>query len=117
MITLFVFLLTLFSANAPAGVPADNAELLAADKSFNKSDCTCKGIPLKGKVKVVSYGEDLTVQVVSYGANLSVQAVSYSPDNCGQWQFVDHGEDFTVKFVDYGEDFEIMFVERSPGVR
>ena len=63
------------------------------------------GIRLAGKVQVVSAFPDLRVQTVDY-----------FPDDIGQWQFVDYGEDFTVQFVDSFPDIRIQFVNSFPGV-
>jgi hypothetical protein len=120
MITLIILFSVLFSAETPdvsdSNVPAGNAELLAAHESFNKDDCTCKGIPLKGRVKVVEYGAHFEVKIVDYAPDLNVKAVSYGANNCGEWQFVDYGADFEIKFVDYGADFEIKYVDYAPGI-
>ncbi len=39
-----------------------------------------------------------------------------SPDDIGEWQFVDYGEDFTIQYVDSFPDIKIQFVEHWPGV-
>ena len=52
----------------------------------------------------------------SFFPDLRVQTVNYFPDNIGQWQFVDYGEDFTVQFVDSFPDIRIQFVNSFPGV-
>lgn len=77
---------------------------------------TSNGKILKGKVKIVSYGEDFKVRIVNYSEDLRVQRVDYSPNDCGKWQFVDYGEDLKIRFVDYSEDFQIRFVDYSPGM-
>ena len=79
-------------------------------------DCIYKETPLYGKVKVVSFNATFKVKIVSYNADLEVKTVEYAADDCGEWQFVDFGEDFTVQFVDFGEDFTIKFVDYNPGV-
>ncbi|WP_417092483.1 hypothetical protein [Megasphaera sp.] len=63
------------------------------------------GIRLAGKVRVVDSFPDLRVQTVDY-----------FPDDIGQWQFVDYGEDFTVQFVDSFPDIRIQFINSFPGV-
>ncbi|WP_255424260.1 hypothetical protein [Mitsuokella sp. AF21-1AC] len=39
-----------------------------------------------------------------------------SPDDIGEWQFVDYGEDFTIQYVDSFPDIKIQFVEHWPGI-
>ena len=120
MITLILFLSVLFSADVPdisgSNAPAGNAELLAADNSFNRSDCTCKGIPLKGKVKIVNSYADFKVKVEHNSwYDLKVKVVTHFPDGCGKWQFVDSYPDFTIQFVDSYYDFTIKFDDHFPG--
>lgn len=67
-------------------------------------------IPLYGRVKVVTYGETFKVAVVPIGEDLKVKTTKF-PQQCGDWQFVEMDEDFSVKFVEVGEDFTIRFVE------
>ena len=67
-------------------------------------------IPLYGKVKVVTCGETFKVAVVPIGEDLKVKTKQF-PSSCGEWQFVDIGEDFSVRFVEIGEYFTIIFVD------
>ena len=67
-------------------------------------------IPLYGKVKVVEYGETFKVTQVPIGEDLTVKTTKF-PSQCGEWEFVEMDEDFSVKFVDVGEDFTIRFAE------
>ena len=60
---------------------------------------------------------DLRVQVVGSFPDLRVKKVSHFPDAIGEWQFVEHGEDFTVQFVDHFPDLTIEYVDAFPGVR
>ena len=69
------------------------------------SSCTYKGVPLYGKVKIVSSFEDL-----------KVKTVTSFPDRCGRWQYVDSFEDFKIKFVDSFEDFSIKYVDSFEGL-
>ena len=78
-------------------------------------DCKCKGIPLKGKVKIVDHFADFDVQVVDHFPDLKVKKVDHFPDECGEWQYVDHFPDFTIRYVDHFPDFKIKFVEHFPG--
>ena len=56
------------------------------------------------------------VRVVDSFPDIKVKAVSSFPDDIGEWQFVDYGEDFTVQFVDSFPDIRIEFVDSFPGV-
>ncbi len=120
MITLFISLFVFFgsvgSEVLSPDVPTANADVLAVNNSnFNKEDCTCNGIPLKGKVKIVTSYADFEVKVVDSYADMKVKTVSSYPDNCGEWEFVDSYPDFTIKFVDSYPDFTIKFVDSYPG--
>ena len=88
-----------------------------ADGEVNKSDCTCKGIPLKGKVKIVNAFPDFKVKVVNAFPDIQVKTVNAFPDKCGEWQFVTSFPDFTVQFVDAFPDFTIKFVDAFPGTK
>ena len=74
------------------------------------------GIKLCGRVKVVENFPDLRVQVVGSFPDLRVKKVSHFPDAIGEWQFVEHGEDFTVQFVDHFPDLTIEYVDAFPGL-
>lgn len=80
-------------------------------------DGYCKGIRLCGRVKVVEHFADLKVEVVTSFPDLRVKKVGSFADQIGEWQFVDHGEDFTVQFVDSFPDLTIQYVDAFPGVR
>ena len=67
-------------------------------------------IILYGKVRIVDIGETFKVRVVGIGEDLKVTLKEF-PSSCGEWQFVEIGEDFSVRFVDIGEDFTIRFSE------
>ena len=56
------------------------------------------------------------MQVVNSFPDLRVKVVSSFPDDVGEWQFVDYGEDFTVQFVESFPDIKIQYVESFPGV-
>jgi hypothetical protein len=79
-------------------------------------DCKCKGKNLWGRVRVVSGFEDFAVRVVSGFPDLYVEKTR-SPRRCGEWEFVDAFEDFSIKFVDGFEDFAIEYVNGFPGMR
>ena len=76
----------------------------SSNKPIDKEKCSCEGIPLYGNVKVVDAFPDMNIKVVDY----------YST-RCGEWHFVDAGEDFSIQFVDYFEDFSIRYDESFPG--
>lgn len=79
-------------------------------------DCTYKGIPLYGKVKIVQNFEDFKVKRVDNFQDIKIKRVDNFPNSCGKWQFVDNFEDFKIKFVDNFEDFKIKFVDNFEGL-
>lgn len=86
-------------------------------KKIDKTNCTFHGIPLKGKVKVVTSFPDFKVKVVENFQDISIKVVNDFPDDCGEWQFVDNFPDFTIQYVENFEDVKIKFVENFPGVK
>lgn len=72
-----------------------------------KPDCTCKGIKLWGRVKVVEAHEDFKVRISEH-PDLRVKLTNL-PGKCGEWYFVDVHQDFSIRFVESHEDFEIEF--------
>jgi len=78
-------------------------------------DCKCKGIPLHGKVKVVTAFADFQVQKVTAFPDIKVKKVTCFPDHCGEWQFVDAFPDFTIQYVTAFPDFTVQFVDAFPG--
>lgn len=93
------------------------APLAALAGQLDKSDCTYNGIPLHGKVKIVSAFPDIKVRVVNAFADLSVKKVNAFANHCGEWQIVDSFPDFTVQLVDAFGDVTITWVDSFPGVR
>lgn len=84
----------------------------------NKIDfknCTFKGFPLYGKVKIVESFPDIKVQIVDSFPDLKVQLVNSFPDDCGKWQIVEFFPDVKIKIVDSFPDIKIKFVESFPG--
>ena len=81
------------------------------------SDSKCKGQGkvLKGKVKVVDCSPDYKVMIVNESADLRIKVVDFPSGICGEWQFVDCGQDFTIQFVDVAPDFTIQFDNYNPG--
>lgn len=80
------------------------------------ADCSWKGRPLHGKVRVVAHFPDIKVKVVKNFPDLKVQKVSHFPDKCGKWQVVNSFPDFTIQYVDHFPDFTIQFVDHFPGL-
>ena len=80
------------------------------------STCSFKGIPLKGKVKVVDSFPDIRVKTVKSFPDLKVKQVKSFADDCGEWQFVDSFPDFKIQYVESFPDFEIAMVDAFPGV-
>ena len=116
LLSLLFVLFTVVSVYA-----AEPDSLLIVGDSFrnpiNREDCTFKGIPLYGNVKVVEYAADFNVKIVEYAADLDVKIVNCCADRCGEWKFVEYAPDFTIHFVNSAPDFEIRLVEYAPGVR
>ena len=86
-------------------------------REIDKSNCTFHGIPLKGKVKVVTSFPDIKVKLVGNFEDISVKVVATFPDHCGEWQFVENFPDFTIQYVTDFPDIKIKFVENFPGVK
>lgn len=116
---IFSFLIVLFGSFLYAAEP-DSVFVNSNSNPIDRETCTCKGKRLYGKVKVVDMSADFRVEVVNmgYGADLWVKKIEpgYSCYSCGEWQFVESGEDFTVQFVEMSGDFRITFVEIGSGV-
>jgi hypothetical protein len=95
----------------PAAPPAGPG----AAFGFDPEACTFNGIPLYGRVKVVTLLADVKIQE-SFMPDLRVQEVRYAADSCGEWQFVEFGPaDFTVQFVRLSPDITISFTRWAPG--
>ena len=88
-----------------------------SEKGINKEKCTCNGIPLKGKVKIVNSFADFKVKVVNSFPDVNVKMVNSFSNHCGEWQFVESFPDFTIQFVENFPDVKIKFVESFPGMR
>lgn len=85
-------------------------------EDIDKQKCTCRGIKLYGRVKVVESFPDLKVKVVESFPDIRVKAVASFADECGKWQFVESFPDFTIKYVESFPDLKIKFVESFPGM-
>jgi len=88
---------------------------IQSNREYQPKDCQCKNIELKGRVKIVNNFADFKVKIVNSFADLRVKKVKSFPNNCGEWQFVDSGEDFTIQFVESFPDFTIMYVDNFAG--
>lgn len=93
---------------APVAALADN---------IDKANCTYKGVPLYGKVKIVTSYADIKVKVVSAYADLSVKRVDAYADECGEWQIVDSYPDFTIQLVNFHADVAITWVDSYAGMQ
>ena len=89
---------------------------VSAASAINR-DGYFKGIRLAGRVKVVTSFPDIKVQVVNSFPDLCVKPVNSFPNEIGEWQFVDHGEDFKIQYVNSFPDIKIQFVNHFPGVK
>lgn len=85
-----------------------STETPITNAKFDKQTCSCKGIPLYGKVRVVDNFADFQVQVVETFPDLEVQKTNF-PDECGEWEFVETFGDFTIQYVETFPDFTIRF--------
>lgn len=93
------------------------APLAAFAGGVDKASCTYKGIPLQGKVQIVTSFPDIKVKVVNSFADLKVRKVSSFPDSCGKWQIVDSFPDFKIQLVDSFPDVTITWVDSFPGAQ
>jgi hypothetical protein len=105
------------SAENRRAADAGHAMPDAGENVIDAGSCTCRGIPLKGRVKVVSAFPDFKIKAVTAFPDIRVQTVTSHPDACGKWQFVDAFPDFTVQYVDAFPDFTVQFVEHFPGTK
>jgi hypothetical protein len=110
---IFFLLLIISALPAFSGNQNRNTE----KQPFSKENCSCKGIPLKGKVKVVESFPDFKVQIVNSFPDIKVKTVTSFPDDCGEWQFVESFPDFTIQYVESFPDFKVKFVESFPGTK
>jgi hypothetical protein len=93
------------------------AQATRSQQPFDKDNCTYKGIPLKGKVKVVTSFPDIKVMIVTSFPDIKVKKVTSFPDACGKWKFVESFPDFTIQYVTSFPDIKVQFVESFPGVK
>jgi hypothetical protein len=79
--------------------------------------CAFNGVPMYGRVKVVSARAQFQVRLVKSNASLKVKGVYAQPKACGEWQFVSTGALFSVQVVRSGEDFTVSFGDLQSGVK
>ena len=91
------------------------ASFAFADKAVT-GDCKCKGIPLKGNVRIVNANEDFKVRIVNTNEDLIVDTSWGLITKCGQWRIVNANEDFKVRIVNTSEDFKIRIVTFTSGL-
>jgi len=77
-------------------------------------NCQLNGIPLYGKVKVVTEYADFKVKIVKDYPDYKIKVVTEYANNCGYWQFTNDYPDFTVQFVNDYPDFTIQYVTEYP---
>lgn len=87
------------------------------DPVFDREKCTCNGVPLRGRVKIVEAFADFKVQVVESFADIDVQVVESFPGRCGQWQFVRSFPDFTIQMVRSFPDIKVRYAKSFPGMK
>ena len=80
-------------------------------------ECSVNGIELFGRVHIVEHDADVRVKMVEHFADLNVDPFSTFPNDCGEWQFVEHNADFTIRFVESNADIEIELVQAFAGMR
>lgn len=69
-----------------------------------------------GRVRIVEKDAHFRVREVRVGEDLKVRRMGIASSRPGQWEFVQHGEDFTIQLVGVGEHFTIRFVELNEGL-
>lgn len=121
IIVLLIFIICAVGQTRAQDISQDQKAAIIQLPSENlskcESDCTSKGITLKGKVKVVESFPDLKVRIVNSFEDIDVKNVSSFPDDCGEWQFVESFPDFTIQFVESFPDLTIKFVDSFPGMK
>jgi len=81
---------------------------------LDRAACTYRGRLLQGRVQIVEQLADLKLEVVASSPDLRVR-IANSPDQCGEWQFVEQFGQLRVQFVEQFADLKIQFVARNPG--
>ena len=114
---LLLSLVIIFFGSLLYAAEPDSVFVNSSSNPIDRDSCTCKGIPLHGRVKVVDSFADFDIHVVESFPDLDVKVVDSFADECGEWIFVDSFADFTVRIVDSFSDFTVRFVGSWPGVR
>jgi len=88
------------------------------DSDRKPKNCMFKGYSMNARVRIINEDSRPTfrVRVLEDGQgdeDLTVRFVTNkrSTCDCGQWEIVESGEDFTVAFVESGEDFVVRITE------
>jgi hypothetical protein len=84
---------------------------------IDEQNCAYNGYQLYGKVKIVEYDYDLTIEVVEHNADIDVKIVEYFPNDCCEWKMVEYFPDLKVKIVRYSADLKVRFVQKFPKIR
>ena len=85
-------------------------------QGLDKQNCIYDGKQLFGKIKIVEYDPDITIQIVEHLSDINVKVVEYFPDNCGEWKFVEYFPDLKVKIVNSNADLKVKFVQNFPKI-
>jgi hypothetical protein len=101
-----IFILVLFSLFT---------QLSTVNGQLYTDTCSFRGVPLYGKVRIVTSFPTFKVRVVQGNADYNILLVTSFPDKCAKWKIVTSHEDFTVMFVKSHEDFTIRYVSSFPG--
>lgn len=84
-----------------------------------KKTALCLGLLLVAAFPCIA-GAATPINSAGYYKNIKlcgkVKIVDSFPNNIGEWQFVEYGEDFRVQFVDSFPDIKIKYVSSFPGV-
>lgn len=92
--------------------------VFAAREPIDSDSCTCKGIPLYGRVKIVTEYPDFRIKVTDNYPDIVVKIVDRDyPGECCMWEIVENYPDFTVQFVEDYPDFTVAFSNDSYGIR
>lgn len=85
---------------------------------FNKETCHFNEKKLYGKIQFVAFkvDADITVSIVNNFADLKVKFVENFPDQCGEWQVVEHHPDLKVYITENLADLKIQLVSNFPGI-
>lgn len=84
---------------------------------IDRDSCSCKGIPLYGRVKIVTEYPDFRIQVTDNYPDIVVKIVGEHSHYCCEWQIVNDYPDFTIQFVEDYPDFTIAFSNDFYGIR